>query len=74
MIIVFETGKLANTTPKLRSALDIGVAAVQYDAEGQCATALEHYETSLQQILLFLSSEPKGKRKELLHQQVKVDV
>ena len=61
---------LVNTTPSLKAALDIGIAAVQYDAEGQFASALERYESALQQIIQLLGKEPKGRRKELLHQQV----
>ena len=63
-------GALVSTTPSLKSALDIGVVAVQYDAEGQFANALGGYQAALQQIIQLLSKEPRGKRKELLHKQV----
>jgi len=56
----------------LKSALDIGVVAVQYDAEGQYSNALERYEAALKQIIQFLSKEPRGKRKELLHHQASI--
>lgn len=46
------------------------MVAVQYDGEGQFVNALERYEAALQLIIQLLSKEPKGKRKELLHQQV----
>jgi len=67
-----ELRALVSTTPSLKSALDIGVVAVQYDAEGQYSNALERYEAALKQIIQFLSKEPRGKRKELLHHQASI--
>jgi len=67
-----ELRALVSTTPSLKSALDIGVVAVQYDAEGQFANALGGYEAALQQIIQLLSKEPRGKRKELLHKQASI--
>ena len=64
-----HSGSLASTTPSLKTAIEIGMEAVQYDAEGSRTTAFERYEAALQQILPVLTKEPKGRRKELLHQQ-----
>lgn len=64
-------GSLASTTPSLKTALEIGMEAVQYDAEGSRSAAFERYEAALQNILPILAKEQKGRRKELLHQQVR---
>ena len=65
-------GGLASCTPALKAAIEIGIEATQYDGEGQCASAYDRYEMALQKIVQLLSLEPKGRRKELLYQQVRL--
>lgn len=62
---------LASATPSMASALKIGIEGVQYDAEGQLTLALERYTASLEIMIPLLRKELKGRRKYLLHQQVK---
>lgn len=54
----------------MKTALEIGREGVQYDAEGAYSTAFDRYEAALQSIIPILNKEPKGRRKDLLHQQV----
>lgn len=70
LILFLELGRLSSATPHLKVAIDIGIEAVQYDAEGQYSAAFDRYEMALQKILELLNAEPKGRRKELLYQQV----
>lgn len=70
VVNVIKPGSLANATPSLKTALEIGREGVQYDAEGAYSTAFDRYEAALQSIIPILNKEPKGRRKDLLHQQV----
>jgi hypothetical protein len=54
----------------LLSSLEIGIEGVQYDAEGQLAFALERYKAALEKLIPLLRNELKGRRKDLIHQQV----
>nr|CAD7409667.1 unnamed protein product [Timema cristinae] len=62
----------ATSTPKLASGLEIGSVAEQYMAEGQYKAALEKFQGSLGVLVPLLSSEPKGRRRDLLHQQIQL--
>ncbi len=61
---------LCLNTPNLKTALEIGVSAQMYLAEGKYSVALEKFESSLGMLLPCLASEPSGLRKELLYLQV----
>ena len=71
MLIIYEDS-LASSTPSLMSALDIGIEGVSYDSEGQHALALERYKAALDKLIPVLRNETKGRRRELLHQQVRI--
>jgi len=65
-------GSLASSTPSFQTALDIRIERVLYDAEGQSQLAFDRYQLALETIIPLLNSkeEPKGRRRDLLHQQV----
>ena len=65
-------GSLALATPCMLTALEIGVEGVHYDAECKYALALERYTAALESLIALLRNEPKGRRKDLLRQQVKL--
>ncbi|XP_046640835.1 serine/threonine-protein kinase ULK3-like [Daphnia pulicaria] len=65
-----ELRSLASATPNLASALEIGKEGVQYDSEGQHVIALERYKAALDVMIPMLRHESKGRRRDLLHQQV----
>lgn len=58
------------TTPPLRDALDIGMLAQMYLAEGQYQLALDKFQASLEVLVPLLATEPLGVRKDLLYKQV----
>nr|CAD7194838.1 unnamed protein product [Timema douglasi] len=62
----------STSTPKLASGLEIGSVAEQYMAEGQYKAALEKFQGSLGVLVPLLASEPKGRRRDLLHQQIQL--
>ncbi|XP_056428658.1 serine/threonine-protein kinase ULK3 [Hyla sarda] len=56
--------------PRLFAALEVASAAVVKDEEGQAADALDLYQQSLGELILMLSAEPAGRRRELLHAEI----
>ncbi|KAM8972216.1 serine/threonine-protein kinase ULK3 [Pelodytes ibericus] len=62
--------EMAQDKPRLFAALDVASAAVAKDEEGMMADALDLYQQSLGELLLMLSAEPAGRRRELLHAEI----
>ncbi|XP_063230444.1 serine/threonine-protein kinase ULK3 isoform X2 [Bacillus rossius redtenbacheri] len=67
-----ELYRLCAPTPSLITALEIGTAAQQYLAEGQYGIALEKFQSCLGLLIPLLPLEPKGRRRDLLYQQVQI--
>lgn len=63
-------GALSASTPEMKTALEIGIAAVTYDAEGRFSEAFDRYESAISILLKLLKCEPKGHRQKLIQQQV----
>ncbi|XP_053573333.1 serine/threonine-protein kinase ULK3 [Bombina bombina] len=63
--------EMAKDKPRLFAALDVASAAVAKDEEGSAVDALDLYQQSLGELLLMLSAEPVGRRRELLHAEIK---
>lgn len=61
---------LCSKTPNLMTALEIGMNAEMYLAEGKYKIAYEKFESSLGILVPALKTEPSGLRKELLYLQV----
>lgn len=55
----------------MTDALEIGEAAEQYLAEGNYTLALEKFQSCLSILVPLLGKEPLGRRRELLHKQVR---
>ncbi|XP_069837567.1 serine/threonine-protein kinase ULK3 [Dendropsophus ebraccatus] len=62
--------EMSQNKPRLFAALDVASAAVVKDEEGQVADALDLYQQSLGELILMLSAEPAGRRRELLHAEI----
>ncbi|KAM4675546.1 serine/threonine-protein kinase ULK3 [Discoglossus pictus] len=62
--------EMAKDKPRLFAALDMASAAVNKDEEGCAVDALDLYQQSLGELLLMLSAEPVGRRRELLHAEI----
>ncbi|XP_053319599.1 serine/threonine-protein kinase ULK3 [Spea bombifrons] len=62
--------EMAQDKPRLYAALDVASAAVAKDEEGLMVDALDLYQQSLGELLLMLSAEPPGRRRELLHSEI----
>ncbi|XP_049938547.1 serine/threonine-protein kinase ULK3 [Schistocerca serialis cubense] len=65
-----ELMRLCATNSTMQTALEIGASAEQYLKEGQYSHALEKFQSCLGLLVPLLSSEPKGRRRDLLHTQV----
>lgn len=63
--------EMAANTPKLATALDIGVSAEMYLAENRQPIALQKFRAALNILIPLLESEPIGPRRDLLHLQVR---
>jgi len=61
---------LCSKTPNLSTAVEIGVNAQMYLAEGKYELALEKFQSSLGILLSLLPAEPPGVRRDLLYSQV----
>uniref|UniRef100_A0A1B0CF61 Serine/threonine-protein kinase ULK3 n=1 Tax=Lutzomyia longipalpis TaxID=7200 RepID=A0A1B0CF61_LUTLO len=61
---------LSHSSPALRDGLEIGRQGELYAHEGNYRAALESLKTSLGSLVPLLGQEPKGQRRELLHQQI----
>lgn len=62
--------EMSQGKPRLFAALDVASAAVVKDEEGMAADALDLYQQSLGELILMLSAEPVGRRRELLHAEI----
>ncbi|XP_063782446.1 serine/threonine-protein kinase ULK3 [Pseudophryne corroboree] len=62
--------EMSQDKPRLFAALDVASAAVLKDEEGMAADALDLYQQSLGELILMLSAEQAGRRRELLHAEV----
>uniref|UniRef100_H3C7Q0 Serine/threonine-protein kinase ULK3 n=1 Tax=Tetraodon nigroviridis TaxID=99883 RepID=H3C7Q0_TETNG len=63
--------KCPGTKPRLLAALDMASSAVAKEESGQQQEALEVYQQCLGELLLALAAEPQGRRRELLHGEIK---
>lgn len=66
LLEVNELLKLSSTTPTMSDALEIAISGEHYEQEGSFSIALEKYELALGKLLNLLSSEPVGRRRDLL--------
>ncbi|MBN3314122.1 ULK3 kinase, partial [Atractosteus spatula] len=78
--IIFEEAKSARDIlkemsrglPRLLSALEVASAAIAQEEGGQeSQETLDLYQQSLGELLLVLAAEPQGRRRELLHGEIK---
>uniref|UniRef100_W5NBI0 Serine/threonine-protein kinase ULK3 n=1 Tax=Lepisosteus oculatus TaxID=7918 RepID=W5NBI0_LEPOC len=78
--IIFEEAKsardilkeMSRSLPRLLSALEVASAAIAQEEEGQeSQETLDLYQQSLGELLLVLAAEPQGRRRELLHGEIK---
>ncbi|KAG7164343.1 serine/threonine-protein kinase ULK3-like [Homarus americanus] len=65
-----ELLRLTATTPQIQTAIEIAASGELYANEGSYATAFEKYQLALGKLLELLQSEPKGRRKDLLREEV----
>lgn len=65
-------GYLCSKTPAMATALEIGSSAEQYMAEGHYQSALDKFQSCLGVLIPLLSNEPKGRRRDLLHNQIQL--
>jgi len=65
-------GYLCSKTPAMATALEIGSSAEQYMADGHYQNALDKFQSCLGALIPLLSSEPKGHRRDLLHNQIQL--
>ncbi|KAG7333470.1 hypothetical protein KOW79_003605 [Hemibagrus wyckioides] len=64
--------EMARDHPRLLAALDLAAAAVAKEASGvEDYETLDMYQQSLGELLLALAAEPQGRRRELLHNEIK---
>lgn len=69
-----RTVSQCSKTPILATAVEIGVNAQMYLAEGKYELALEKFQNSLGLLLPLLPAECPGPRRDLLHNQVNMCV
>ncbi|KAG8440303.1 hypothetical protein GDO86_006168 [Hymenochirus boettgeri] len=62
--------EMAKDKPRLAAALEVASAAVNKDDEGSGVDALDLYQQSLGELILMLSAESPGRRRELLHAEI----
>ena len=67
-----SVGYLCSKTPAMATALEIGSSAEQYMAEGHYQNALDKLQSCLGTLIPLLSNEPKGHRRDLLHNQIQL--
>ena len=65
-------GYLCSKTPAMATALEVGSSAEQYMAEGHYQSALDKFQSCLGVLIPLLSNEPKGHRRDLLHNQIQL--
>lgn len=59
---------LTSSSPAIRSAIEIGRKGELYIFERNFALALKSFQGALSQLVPLLSTEPKGHRRNMLHQ------
>lgn len=65
-----ELLRLTSTTPQIQAAIEIGASGELYAREGNYSIAFDKYQLALGKLLELLQSEPKGRRKDLLREEV----
>lgn len=65
-----ELIRLSGTTPQIIAAMEIATTGDMYAQEGNYAIAQEKYELALGKLLALMQNEPKGRRKELLREEI----
>lgn len=65
-----ELLRLTATTPQIRTAVEIAASGELYAKEGSYSIAFEKYQLALGKLLELLQNEPKGRRKDLLKEEV----
>lgn len=65
-----ELLRLTATTPQIQAAIEIGASGELYVMEGNYPIAFEKYQLALGKLLELLQNEPKGRRKDLLREEV----
>ncbi|KAL7640727.1 UNVERIFIED_CONTAM: hypothetical protein RMT77_009002 [Armadillidium vulgare] len=65
-----ELLQLTKTTPQMTTAIEIAQSAELYEKEQNYSAALEKYEMALGKLLNLLQNEPKGRRRDLLIEEV----
>lgn len=65
-----ELLRLTGTTPQIQTAIEIGASGELYAREGNYNIAFEKYQLALGKLLELLQNEPKGRRKDLLREEV----
>lgn len=65
-----ELIRLSGTTPQIIAAIEIATTGDMYAQEGNYAIAQEKYELALGKLLALMQNEPKGRRKELLREEI----
>lgn len=65
-----ELLRLTTTTPQIQAAIEIGASGELYAREGNYSIAFDKYQLALGRLLELLQNEPKGRRKDLLREEV----
>lgn len=65
-----ELLRLTATTPQIRTAIEIAASGELYAKEGNYSIAFDKYQLALGKLLELLQNEPKGRRKDLLREEV----
>ncbi|XP_041081987.1 serine/threonine-protein kinase ULK3 isoform X2 [Polyodon spathula] len=64
--------EMSRDRPRLHAALEVASAAVAQEEEGEDGSGtLDLYQQSLGELLLMLAAEPQGRRRDLLHSEIK---
>lgn len=64
--------EMSRDRPRLYAALEVASAAVAQEEEGEDGSGtLDLYQQSLGELLLMLAAEPQGRRRDLLHSEIK---
>ena len=65
-----ELLRLTATTPQIRTAIEIAASGELYVKEGNYSIAFDKYQLALGKLLELMQNEPKGRRKDLLREEV----
>lgn len=65
-----ELLRLTATTPQIQTAIEIAASGELYAREGNFSLAFEKYQLALGKLLELMQNEPKGRRKDLLREEV----